>query len=189
MNGLYKPNISATEKWLSAAAGTALALAGYQRKNNFLGLVGLGLIGRGVSGFCPINKAVGRNVASRDSGRVPGGSRGVIVESSVIIHRPVMEVYSLWRDFENLPRFMYHLEEVRDLGGGRWHWTAKGPLGATVSWEAEIINDVSPELISWRTLPNDDVVSAGSVRFKHAGGDHVAEMRVKLQYAPAAGKV
>jgi uncharacterized membrane protein len=189
MNSMYKPNISATEKWVSATAGAALALAGYQRKNNFLGLVGLGLIGRGVSGFCPINKAIGRNAASRDSGHAPDGSRGVIVESSVTIHRPVMEVYSLWRYLENLPRFMYHLEEVRDLGGGRSHWTAKGPLGATVSWEAEIVNDVPSELISWRTLPNDEVVSAGSVRFKPAGGDHLTEVRVKLQYAPPAGKV
>jgi uncharacterized membrane protein len=77
MNSMYKPNISGTEQWVSTVAGAALALAAYQRKNSFLGLAGLGLIGRGVSGFCPINKAVGRNAASRDTGHALGGSREI----------------------------------------------------------------------------------------------------------------
>ncbi len=112
-----------------------------------------------------------------------------MVESAITIDRPVQEVYSYWRELENLPRFMSHLADVRDLGGNRSHWTARGPLGTTVSWEAEIIKDVPPELISWRTLPNSEVVSAGSVRFKPANGDHGTELRVKLQYDPPAGKV
>ena len=186
---MYKPNISATEKWVSTIAGAALAVAGYQRRNNVLGIAGLGLIGRGVSGFCPVNKAIGRNTASRDTRDALGGSRGVMVESAVTIYRPVQEVYSYWRQFENLPRFMYHLEDVLDLGGNRSQWTAKGPLGTTVSWQAEIIMDVPPEMISWRTLPDSDVVSAGSVWFKPAGGDHGTEVKVKLQYDPPAGKV
>jgi uncharacterized membrane protein len=189
MNSMYKPNISATEKWVSTIAGAALAVAGLKRQNSLLGLAGLGLIGRGVSGFCPINKAIGRNTASRDTREALGGRRGVIVESSVTIYRPVQEIYSYWRQFENLPRFMYHLEEVKDLGGSHSRWAAKGPLGSTVSWEAEIIMDVPPELISWRTLPDSDVVSAGSVWFKPAGGDHGTEVHVKLQYDPPAGKV
>jgi uncharacterized membrane protein len=189
MKSMYKPNISATEKWVSTIAGAALAVAGYQRRNKVLGLAGLGLIGRGVSGFCPINKVVGRNTASLDTRAALGGSRGVIVESSVTLYRPVQEIYSYWRQLENLPRFMYHLDEVRDLGGRRSEWTAKGPLGSTVSWQAEIIQDVPPEMISWRTLPDSDVVSAGSVWFKSAGGDHGTEVRVKLQYDPPAGKV
>ena len=189
MKSVYKPNISATEKWVSAIAGAALAVAGYQRRNNALGIAGLGLIGRGVSGFCPVNKMIGRNTASRDTSEALGGSRGVIVESAVTIYRPMQEVYSYWRQFENLALFMYHLEEVRDLGGNRSEWTAKGPFGTTVSWRAEIIMDVPPEMISWRTLPDSDVVSAGSVWFKPAGGDHGTEVKVKLQYDPPAGKV
>jgi len=189
MNTMYKPNISETEKWVSTIAGAALAVAGYQRRSGILGMAGLGLIGRGVSGFCPVNKAIGRNTASRNTRDALGGSRGVIVERSVTIYRPPQEVYSYWRQFENLPRFMYHLEEVRDLGGNRSQWTAKGPLGTTVSWQAEIIRDVPPEMISWRTLADADVVSAGSVWFKPAGADHGTEVRVKLQYDPPAGKV
>jgi uncharacterized membrane protein len=87
---------------------------------------------------------------------------------STTIYRPAQEIYSYWRQFENLPRFMCHLGEVQDLGCNRSRWTAKGPLGSTVSWEAEIVRDVPPELISWRTLARADMVSAGSVRFKPA---------------------
>ena len=58
-----------------------------------------------------------------------------------------------------------------------------------VTWTAEIINDVPAELISWRSVGGGDVVTAGSVRFKPAGGDHGTEVCVKLQYDPPAGKV
>jgi len=189
MNRMYKPNISATEKWVSTIAGAALAVAGYKRSSNALRLAGLGLVARGVTGFCPVSAATGRNTASDDTRQSLGGSRGVRVEAVTTIYRPAQEVYSYWRQFENLPRFMEHLQEVTDLGSGRSRWTATGPLGVPVSWEAEIINDVPSELISWRSIGDADVVSAGSVRFRPAGGDHGTQLRVKLQYEPPAGKI
>ena len=189
MRSMYKPNISATEKWVSTFGGAALALAGYNRSNTALGLVGVGLVARGVSGFCPVSAAIGRNSASTDTRAALGGSRGVRVEAATTIYRPVEEVYAYWRQIENLPLFTDHLDEVRDLGGGRSRWTATGPLGVPVTWDAEIINDVPPELISWRSVADSDVVSAGSVRFKAAGGDHGTQVRVKLQYEPPAAKL
>jgi len=189
MSSMYKPNISNTEKWVSTIAGTALALAGLRKSNRMLSVAGLGLVARGVSGFCPVSKAAGRNTASTDTRSALGGSRGIRVEASTTIYRPAQEVYAYWRQFDNLPRFMSHLQEVRDLGNGRSEWTAKGPLGVPVSWTAEIINDISPELISWRSTGDADVVSAGSVRFTAAPGDHGTEVRVKLQYDPPAGKI
>ena len=102
---MYKPNISATEKLVSTIAGAALAVAGYQKSNTLLGLAGLGLVARGVSGFCPVNAAIGRNNASPDTREALGGSRGVRVESSVTINRPPEEVYAYWRQLDNLPRF------------------------------------------------------------------------------------
>jgi uncharacterized membrane protein len=189
MTSMYKPNISTTEKWVSTIAGTALAIAGYQRSNKTLGLTGLGLVARGVTGFCPVNAAVGRNSAFQDTRKALGGPNGVRVEASTVIYRPMPEVYAYWRQFENLPLFMSHLLEVQGLGGGRSRWTATGPLGVPVSWDAEIIKDLPPRLISWRSLEGSDVVSAGSVRFRPAGGDRGTEVRVKLQYDPPAGRV
>lgn len=190
MKSMYKPNISKTERWASTLMGAALAAAGYQRSNKALGLAGIALLGRGASGFCPVNAAIGRDTASRyDTTARLGGRRGVKVEAAITIYRPQQEVYAYWRTFENLPMFMDHLVEVRDIDGRRSHWVAKGPLGVPVEWDAEIINDIPPDVIAWKTVGHSDVVSAGSVRFKQAPGDLGTQVRVKLQYDPPAGKI
>ena len=83
---------------------------------------------------------------------------------------------------------MDHLEEVRVTDRFHSHWVARGPLGVLVEWDAEIINDIPPTLLSWKSVGHSDVVSAGSVRFKPEG-EHATEVRVKLQYDPPAGKL
>jgi uncharacterized membrane protein len=189
MRSMYKPNISATGRWASTVAGAALAAVGYQRSNRALGLLGVGLIARGTSGWCPITAAVDRD--SHDSSgtkRYLGGPRGVIVEDAITIYQPVNVVYSYWRNLENLPLFMDHLEEIRVSDRLHSHWVAKGPLGVRIEWDAEIINDIPPTLLSWKSVGDPDVVSAGSVRFR-AAGEHATEVRVKLQYDPPAGKL
>lgn len=189
MTSMYKPNISKTERWASALMGAAFAAAGYQQRNRALGIAGFALLGRGASGFCPVSAAVGRDTAGNDTRARLGGARGVNVEAAVKIYRPQQEVYAYWRTLENLSKFMDHLVEVRDVDGRRSHWVAKGPLGVQVEWDAEIIKDISPELISWKTVNDADVVSAGSVSFLQAPGDLGTEVRVKLQYDPPAGKL
>lgn len=190
MKSMYKPNISKTEQWVSTIAGVALAAAGYQRSNKALGVAGLALLGRGASGYCPVSAAMGRDTSSPYDTRARlGGTRGVRAEAAITIYKPQIEVYAYWRNFENLPNFMDHLIEVNDIDGTRSHWVAKGPLGVQVEWTAEIVNDVAPDLISWRTVEDSEVVSAGSVRFTQAPGDHGTEVRVVLQYDPPAGKV
>ena len=109
------------------------------------------------------------------------------VRKSVTILQPRERLYEFWRDFENLPRFMQHLEHVEDLGGGRSHWVAKAPLGRTVEWDAETIEDVPNKLIAWRSLPGSDVQNSGSVRFKDAPGDRGTEIVVEIQYDVPGG--
>jgi uncharacterized membrane protein len=190
MKSMYKPNISATGRLASTIAGTTLAIVGYQRSNKALGLLGMGMIARGASGWCPVTAAFdpyAHNDADT-SKRHLSGSRGVIVEDAITIYRPVSEVYSYWRNLENLPNFMEHLEEVRVTDRFHSHWVARGPLGMHVEWDAEIINDIPPTLLSWKSVGHPDVVSAGSVRFK-ASGERATQVRVKLQYDPPAGKL
>ena len=190
MRSMYKPNISATGRLVSTIAGGALAVAGYQRSNKALGLLGMGLIARGASGWCPVTAAIDPDAQNdtETTKRHLGGSRGVIVEDAITIYRPVSEVYSYWRNLENLPRFMEHLEEVRVTDRFHSHWVARGPLGVMVDWDAEIINDIPPTLLSWKSIGQSDVVSAGSVRFKPSG-EHATHVQVKLQYDPPAGKL
>ena len=111
------------------------------------------------------------------------------VTKAITINHPVEEIYAFWRDFENLPRFMYHLQMVEDVGGGRSHWTAKAPGGGHVEWDAEVTEDKPNELIAWRSIgSDDDVENSGVVRFLPAPGDRGTEIIVQMEYDPPGGK-
>jgi uncharacterized membrane protein len=117
-----------------------------------------------------------------------GNIRGVArVQKSVIVNKPAEELYRLWRDFEQLPRFMGHLVSVQKIDERRSHWVAKGPAGSQVEWDAEIINEHPNEMIAWRSLENADVDNAGSVRFEPATGGRGTIVRVEMEYRPPAG--
>ena len=60
------------------------------------------------------------------------------IVKSIHINRPAEDIYRFWRDFKNLPRVMAHLESVEITDDKRSRWTAKGPAGKSVQWEAEI---------------------------------------------------
>jgi uncharacterized membrane protein len=108
---------------------------------------------------------------------------------SITVRRPVEEVYGFWRNFENLPRFMRHLESVQVVDERRSHWKALAPAGQTVEWDAETIEDRPSELIAWRSLPGADIYNAGTVRFQPAPGGRGTEVRVTLEYDPPFGKL
>ena len=109
------------------------------------------------------------------------------VRKSITINKSPEELYRFWRDFENLPRFMGHLESVKVLDEKRSHWIVKAPMGQSVAWQAEIIEDRPNELIRWRSLPGADVDNAGSVAFQRATGNRGAIVTVELEYEPPGG--
>jgi uncharacterized membrane protein len=116
--------------------------------------------------------------------------KGIIrTKRSITVWRPVEEVYEFWRNFENFPRFMRHLESVRVTGDRRSHWVAKAPAGKAVEWDAETTEDRPNELIAWRSLPGSKVYNAGEVRFNPAPGGAGTELRVTLEYDPPFGKL
>jgi uncharacterized membrane protein len=188
-------NVGQIERWASAVGGGALALYGLTRGSLggvALALVGAALVQRGYTGHCNLYEAVGYNSAgdaslrNRENVSVPA-ERGIKLEQSVTINRPAAELYSFWRNFENLPRFMNHLEAVHATGHNRTHWVAKGPAGTKVEWDAEVYNEKEGELIAWRTLEGSQVASAGSVRFEEAAGGRGTTVRVVLKYDPPGG--
>ena len=189
------PNVGTLERLLSAAAGVALIGYSYQRNRlrSVLVPLGTGLVARAVTGNCPVSRALGRNSAGRMAARSPVASvqrgKGIKVEQSVIIDRPAAELYAWWRDFENLPRFMRHVESVTSTGTGRSHWVVKGPAGSQIEWDAEIHNEIEPELIAWRSLPGSEVNNAGSVHFRPIAGGTRTLVRVVLSYEPPAGRL
>jgi uncharacterized membrane protein len=111
------------------------------------------------------------------------------IEQCLTIHRSPEELYQFWRNFENLPRFMVHLKSVQCADERRSHWVVKGPMGKELEWDAEIINDEPGRLIAWQSLPNADVVNAGTVRFEPVGDGSSTEVRVLIKYDPPGGKL
>ena len=195
--GSTTANVGQVERWACAVGGGALALYGVTRGSLggiALALVGAALVQRGVTGHCSVYSAMGYSTAGQEGLRnsdnvsVPA-ERGTKLEKSVTINRPAEELYRYWRNFENLPRFMNHLESVSVTGGGRSHWVAKAPAGTKVEWDAEIYNEKQGELIAWRTLEGSQVASAGSVRFEEAPGGGSTLVRVSLKYDPPGGRL
>lgn len=115
--------------------------------------------------------------------------RGVRVRKAVTVNRTPAEVYGFWRRLENLPRFMAHLESVRELDQRRSYWKVKAPLGGTVEWTAEIVEDRPNELIAWRSVEESQIPNSGTVRFVPAPGGRGTEIHLEIGYEPPAGAV
>jgi uncharacterized membrane protein len=184
-----KVNVNDVERWVSALAGGALTTLGVRRRDHMSGpilaLLGAALVKRGLTGHCDVYQALGLS-SSHSTPRSPGasvdGSRAVRVDESVTIHLPRATVYKFWRNFENFPGFMEHLQSVTETSEKQSHWVAKAPLGRTIEWDAEIINDVPNDRIGWRSLPGSDVMHAGSVRFKEApNGSTIVDVTVEYE--------
>ncbi|MBV9870066.1 MAG: SRPBCC family protein [Frankiaceae bacterium] len=159
------------------------------------------LSGLGVSGQNGNGNGNGHgHGASNGNGRSVAGSGigeriqetvfgGKPVRKSITIGRSPGEVYAYWRQLENLPRFMRHLEEVDELDERRSHWVATAPMGMRVEWDAEITNDIEDTEISWRSVADSAVRHEGTVRFVPAPGGRGTEVHVELTYQPPAGPV
>ena len=192
-------NVGQAERAVSAVAGGALALAGIRMRSLpglLLAAVGGGLVCRGVTGYCPAYQSLGVNTAEPDRDQDAEGAppeeyfeRGIHVEQSMTIERTPWDLYAFWRNFENLGRFLRHVESVKVLDDKRSHWTVRGPAGTVVEWDAQIINDEPNALIAWRSLANASVDNAGSVRFVPGPKGRGTVVRVVIDYIPPAGRV
>ena len=123
---------------------------------------------------------------SRETGALtPDGA--IRLTHSIAVNRSPEELYRFWRDLENLPRFMLHLQSVRQTSDRRSHWVTRGPAGTRIEWDAEITEDRPNEHLAWRSLEGADVDNSGVVRFRARPGGRGSEVRVEMQYGPPGG--
>jgi uncharacterized membrane protein len=177
------------ERWAGLAAATGLVAYGLSRRtvrSRWLAAAAAPFAYRVVAGHWP--RFVNGRPDERATTTALAGNRGVDVREAIRLEKPVTEVYRFWRRLENLPQFMSHLERVTELDDRRSHWTARGPAGMRVEWDAEIINEVPDKVIGWRSLADSDVVNAGSVNFDTVRAGRSTQVTVRLQYAPPAGR-
>ncbi|MDZ4797688.1 MAG: SRPBCC family protein [Bryobacteraceae bacterium] len=190
-------NVSEMERWISLVAGAGLVAYGVSRRGpSGLGwaAIGGGLAWRGASGHCNVYQTFGIDTRERGYEKGTGADKGVPyhlgirIDHEIRINKSAEELYRFWRNLENLPRFMSHIDSVQDRGNGVSHWTVRGPAGLKLEWDAEIVNEIENKLIGWRSLPGSQVDNGGSVHFEPAGEGQTV-VRVELQYNPPAGGV
>jgi uncharacterized membrane protein len=154
------------------------------------------MIERGVVGHCHAYEALGIDTLHDQGAGATEEEitdRGIHVEQSFLINRSPEELYNYWRNFENLPRIMTHLQSVKVRGGEgtRSTWTADAPTlaGGSVSWDAEITADEPNRRIAWRSVQGSSVDTVGEITFNKALGDRGTEVHVSMAYIPPGGIV
>lgn len=178
-------NVDDVERWVSGMSGAALALYGLRRRSvggTALAALGAGLLYRGITGRSLLYKALDLRLV-----RTTGGQQRIEVVKVLTINRSPEELYRFWRNFENLPTVMQHLDFVTVLDDKRSHWAMKGPGGKRIEWDAEIVNEKANQLIAWQSCEGADVDHWGAVRFVPAPGGRGTEVTVELEYEPIGG--
>jgi len=174
-------NVSTLERIFMVAAGTFILYKSLSGKSKSIAgtMAATTLLARGISGYCPMYDAAGKSSHLKSS--------NVNIRTQIIIDKPVSEVYDFWRNLENLPKFMKHIESVSEVNNITSEWKAKGPGGiGSLSWKAQILMDEKDRLLSWHSLPDASVDNAGKVYFKDAGNNST-ELDVTISYHAPLG--
>ena len=144
---LLQENWSPAARVVVGGVGAALMLAATQARGGLCALLGL-------SG----GALVARSATNRDLASLLGfGARGITVQKTIYVAAPVERVFAFWTDYQNFPRFMHNVRDVRQVAENRSHWVVAGPAGVPVQWTAEVTRVIPGELIEWRSVSDSDV--------------------------------
>jgi uncharacterized membrane protein len=159
-------------RWGALITGGALALIGLSKRSK--------------SG---VAIATAGGLLSYAGAKVGTQQRELIARSSILLNCTPEEAYQFWSKFENLPLFMRHLESVTLLEENRSRWTAIGPFGKRITWDAEIAFDRAGDVIAWRSLPESEIYVDGIVKFRNAPANRGTIITVVVVYQPPAGAI
>src|SRR5215216_4542128 len=102
------------------------------------------------------------------------------VEQTIEVQVPITTAYNQWNEFEEFPRFMEGVKEVRQLNDRHLHWVAEFG-GERHEWDAEITEQDPDQRVAWRNTEGKD--NAGVVTF-HRLGDERTKIMVQMDWAP-----
>ncbi len=177
---LLQENWAPATRLLAGVLGGLMALQGARTRGKAgtgLRVFGLGLVTRAITNF-PARRLIGAGA----------GHRAIDVQKTVRVSAPIEQVWELWSNFEDFPRFMSHLREVRRIDEKRSHWVAAGPAGIPVEWDAIVTEWRPKESIAWKSIEGSTVETAGRVRFRPTS-DGNTEIGVHMSYNPPGGAI
>jgi uncharacterized membrane protein len=117
---------------------------------------------------------------------VGAGRRAIDIRKSINVAAPAEHVFSFWTSYENFPRFMSNVRNVRQMSESRSHWVVAGPAGLDIEWDAVLSSYVLNEALAWETVPGSPIQHAGIVRFQ-PNPDGTTRLDVRMSYNPVMG--
>jgi uncharacterized membrane protein len=171
--GLRQPIDHEIAERIAGKVRTMVRQPGAIRIGAALAIVGLSLLARGLS-----NRTAAPTI----------GRHAITIRKMVNVAAPVREVFEFWRRYENWPRVMPHVREVREIALDRHRWAIAGPEGDPIEWITVITKFGTDRVIEWETVPASVVEHAGSIRFKDNRND-TTRVDITMSYVPPAGAV
>src|SRR5918994_5540362 len=175
---VMQANWSPSTRFIAGTFGATLALYGATRLRVFG--TALATLGTAILTCALTNMELKRLTG------IGAGRRAVTVHKIINITAPVEEVFAFWSNYENFPRFMSNVRDVKEIGDKQSHWTVAGPGGTAVEWNAIITKYVPNESLAWKTMPDSAIQHAGIVRFSR-NPDGTTRVDIRMSYNPAAG--
>jgi uncharacterized membrane protein len=177
---LFGVNVPRSERIVSAIGGAAAiavglrtSFAGRPLGGALLAVAGAAALARAATGRCPAYRA--RSMR-----------KGIQIRRAVTVQSSPREIYELWRDFENLPRFLKHVSQVTHERAGISRWVAHAGR-RRLEWTVELVEDVPARRLRWRSLPGGDVRCEGALDLREAPGDRGTVVEIKLHWQPPGG--
>lgn len=124
--------------------------------------------------------AVGGVILSKQLKKSRGSGSMSTAEESIEVNVPLSTAYNQWTQFEDFPKFMESVREVRQIDDTHLHWVAD-VAGKTEEWDAEITEQIPDKRIAWRSTSG--VKNAGVVTF-HKISDNVTRIMLQMDYTP-----
>jgi uncharacterized membrane protein len=174
----WQENWSPSARLVASAVGTGLLLYGARQRavpGALLATAGLGLVARGITNL-DLQRLTG----------IGSGRRAVEINKTMRIGAPIDKVYEFWTNFEQYPRIMSTVRQVRMSQEGLSHWEIEGPGGIPFEWDLRVVQEDRPHLLAWRTEPGSAVQHSGIVQFQ-ADGEAGTTVHVRMSYNPIVG--
>ena len=126
--------------------------------------------------------------------RVKGGqlspSQGLVKEQATFtINKPAEELYNLWHDVQQSPKWMEGIRSVTDLGNGRSHWVLDLPNNLAYQWDAEWTAEEPGKRLAWHTVGEGMAPAAGQITFEPAVNGRGTVVRVNQEFLLPGGKL
>lgn len=177
---LMQENWAPATRVLGTIAGGGMILAGSRMR----GPAKAGVLASGAA-------LAARSITNLEVSKIVGlteDEEAIKIRKAININASPEEIFRLWANPENYPRFMEHVREVRKTGEGQYHWTVDAPGGAVVEWDAVITHYEPNKKIGWETVHDTPVPQSGFTRLDE-NEDGSTRLDVQMTYNPPGGLI